>query len=85
MPEVVLVSDVSIEDVELHDLPPSCKFVYKEVARQSKINRSELIDETWLPERTLYDAINRLENRGYVSVARDSDDLRQVVVKIAEL
>jgi DNA-binding MarR family transcriptional regulator len=82
---VVLVSDVSIEDVELHDLPPSCKFVYKEVARQRTINRSELIDETWLPERTLYDAINRLENRGYVSVARDSDDLRQVVVKIAEL
>lgn len=80
-----LVSDVSIEDVDARDLPPSCKFVYKEVLRHGEIRRQKLLEETTLPERTLYDALERLENRQFITVARDPDDLRRVVVTPAGL
>jgi thiosulfate/3-mercaptopyruvate sulfurtransferase len=72
-----------MEDVELQDLPPSCKFVYKEVWRHGEIHRQELIDETGLPERTIARALKRLQNGGYIDLDRDSDDLRQVVAKLA--
>lgn len=65
---------------DLTSHPPSDKFVYKEVTRYAPITRQALLDETNLPESTLSDALDRLENRGYILRTRKSDDFRQVVV-----
>jgi len=67
-------------------LPPSAKYVYHvlENAEDGNLTRSELIEETELPERTVDDALQTLKNREYVFTSRKSTDLRQVVCRICE-
>jgi len=67
-------------------LPPSAKYVYYvlENAEDGKLTRSELIEETELPERTIDDALQTLKNRDYVFTSRKSTDMRQVVCRIRE-
>lgn len=70
-------------DDDVDDLPPSAKYVLDVVERKGPIRRQELLEETALPERTLDEALDRLNSRDYLSVTRDYTDLRQVVAKMA--
>ena len=74
------------ESEQVTPLPPSAKYVYHvlENAEDEQLTRSELIDQTKLPERTVDDALHTLKNRDYVFTSRKSTDLRQVVCKIRE-
>ncbi|WP_324757055.1 helix-turn-helix domain-containing protein [Haloarcula montana] len=69
------------ESGRLDDLPPSAKYVYDVVDRDGPLSRQELQERTGLPETTLDDAVKTLENRDYLLRTRDSEDLRQVVMK----
>lgn len=68
---------------ELESAPPSCKYVYRVLEEADEpVPRQELIEETYLPESTLADALESLENRGYLLRTRESEDLREVSYNI---
>lgn len=69
-------------DTDVGDLPPSCKFVLDVIRQEGPLSRPALIERTDLPERTVSDALDTLENCGYILRARDSEDLRVVVCNI---
>ena len=62
-------------------LPPSALYVEDVVERLGPITRQEILEETGIPERTLDDALDRLENCGRVHRTRKSDNLRQTVAE----
>lgn len=74
------------ETTDLSELPPSAKYVYHVLANEDdgQLTRSELIEETDLPERTIDEALGTLKNRDYVITSRKSGDLRQVVCSIRD-
>jgi len=71
------------EDPELafEDLPPSAEYVYQLVQRHEPVTRQELLEQTYLIEATLDRALETLQNEDFLFKTRDSDDLRQVVLK----
>lgn len=82
------MSDSSVDELESmpDDLPPSCRCVLQALKHHGpKLTRQELLKQTGLPERTLDEALNRCENRGYLHRARKSGDVRQTVAILATL
>jgi DNA-binding MarR family transcriptional regulator len=69
---------------DFESLPPSCKYVYRELDRDGPLTRQQLLARTYLAPTTLDDALETLENRHFVHRARKNDDLRQVVAEIRE-
>jgi len=67
------------------DLPPSARYVLDALAdaADGTLSRRELNDELCHRERTIDDALNILETRGYISRSRKDEDLRQIVVELA--
>ncbi|WP_254766522.1 MarR family transcriptional regulator [Salinilacihabitans rarus] len=67
------------------DLPPSARYVvYVLEDAGGTAGRDELLDRTGLPERTVDEALARLEAEAVVRRDRASDDLRFVHVELAE-
>jgi len=67
------------------DLPPSARYVLQALDEAGgELSRGELIDELCHRERTITEALDTLENRGYILRTRDSTDLRQVSVVLAD-
>jgi uncharacterized membrane protein len=66
------------------DLPPSCRCVLQALRYQGpELSRQALLEETGLPERTLYDALETCESRGYIVRARKSGNAREIVAKLS--
>lgn len=63
----------------LDDLPPSARYVHHVLEEHGELTRQDLLEVTGLPERTLQDALDHLENRNSIHKSRKSDDLTQVV------
>lgn len=74
------------ESGEFDALPPSAKYVYRELAREfdGRATRADLLDATRLPESTLDDALDTLEYRDYILRSRDSEDPRCVSAEIRD-
>ncbi|GAB6863198.1 MarR family transcriptional regulator [Haloplanus litoreus] len=66
------------------DLPPSAKYVLRELDRDGPLTRQELLGRTYLAPTTLDEALDTLESRHFVHKARKNDDLRQVVAEIRQ-
>lgn len=64
------------------ELPPSAKYVLHVLDSHSedRMTRQALQEETGLPESTLDRALESLQNEDYLVLARDPEDLRQVVL-----
>ena len=80
------MSDSSVDRLESmpDDLPPSCRCVLQALGYHGpELSRQALLEETGLPERTLDEALNRCESRGFLSLTRKSGDLRQTVAILA--
>lgn len=70
---------------DVDDLPPSAKYVvFALEAADGELDRCELQERTSLPDRTLDEALDRLEEAGVVRRDRAGDDLRYVRVELAE-
>ena len=70
---------------DAESLPPSCKYVLRALTdADGSLMRDELVDELCHRERTISGALKTLENCGYIVRTRKNDDLRQVVVKLAD-
>jgi len=67
------------------ELPPSAQYVLDVLETHGdEITRQELQRQTYLADRTLDAALETLKNCEFISKSRQSSDLRQVVVKLAE-
>jgi uncharacterized membrane protein len=66
------------------NLPPSCRCVLQALRYHGpELSRQALLKETGLPKRTLDEALDRCESRGFLSLHRKSGDLRQTVAILA--
>ena len=80
------MSDSAVDRLESmpDDLPPSCRCVLQALRYYGpELSRQALLEETGLPARTLDEALNRCESRGFLSLSRKSGDLRQTVAILA--
>lgn len=68
-------------DADADDLPPSALFVRYVVDHRAPIARQRLLEITGLKERTLEDALDRLEVAGVVERHRDPDDPTKTIVR----
>jgi len=77
-------NDLDVGDIQADDLPPSCRCVIQALRYYGpELSRQELLKATGLPERTLYDALETCESRGYIIRARKSGNAREIVAKLS--
>jgi DNA-binding MarR family transcriptional regulator len=77
-------NDLDVGDVQADDLSPSCRCVIQALLYYGpELSRQELLKSTGLPERTLYDALETCEYRGFIVRARKSGDAREIVAKLS--
>jgi len=69
---------------ELHNLPPSAKFVYKMLELEGPMTVRELSLKTLLPERTVRYALSLLIEKGIVEKIADPRDPRRIIYRIRE-
>lgn len=68
---------------DLDSLPPSCRYVLDELEAADGPLTYDDLDERLCHQRpTIGWAARRLKDSGYVSLDRDSDDLRQVSITL---
>ncbi len=48
------------------------------------VNEKELVSELYLQANTLTELLKKLEAKGYVTIAKDSHDKRNIVIKLTE-
>jgi len=63
---------------------PSVKFVLKILELKGMLTQKEIIDETYLPDRTVRYALNKLKIEGIVEERLHRKDARQVLYGIKE-
>jgi len=67
------------------DLPASARYVLQALNDAGGgLPRGDLVDELCHRERTITEALDILENRGYIFRNRNSEDLREVSVILAD-
>ncbi len=64
---------------DLEALPPSAKFVYKVLEYEAPLTQKEIIEETQLTQRTVYNALQNLEKVDVIDSHPLRTDLRQDV------
>jgi len=75
--------EVDRDDVD--SLPPSCQYVIDTLEEAGgELTRQELKEQTYLADRTLDRALETLQNCEFIHKTRQSSDLRQVLVCLAE-
>lgn len=68
---------------EIEDLPPSAKYVYYVIERKGAMTQIEIAAETGLPQPTVSQSVDRLEEEGVARRRPDPTRLRSNVVEIA--
>ena len=63
----------------LRELPPSAKLVAKVLESDAPLSQGQLADESLLPDRTVRNALNRLEDAGLVGSRYSFKDARKQV------
>lgn len=58
---------MELETPGVEDLSPSCKLVALVLQEEGALTTTELADRTFLPERTVNDALTRLQNADVVA------------------
>lgn len=66
----------------IESLPPSCACIYKTLEHEGPLSRSELIEQSRLPERTAGDALARLSEVEIIAAESPIDDLRRTEYRL---
>lgn len=61
----------------LRELPPSAKLVYTILAEKGTLTQQEIVSESYLPVRTVRNALTRLEDTELVTEAEGTCDARK--------
>lgn len=67
---------------KIENLPPSVKFVFKVLEFRGSLTQKEIIEETYLPSRTVRYALNRLMKRGIIEKRVNFKDGRQCLYAV---
>lgn len=67
------------EAESIDGLPPSAKLVYKVLEYECPLSQTVLVEETYLVERTVRYACDRLEDRGLTESWNDPNDQRWTI------
>lgn len=78
---VEVLSEEEYKD-RLQELPPSAKLVAKILEMDDSLSKSDLVEETLLPERTVRYALNRLEESELVDSRYSLADARKQVYSL---
>jgi len=78
--EIADLQDVYIKKME--NLPPSLKFVFKVLELKGMLTQKEIIEETYLPSRTVRYALNRLKKEGFIEERLYFKDGRQCLYAV---
>ena len=70
--------------VTIEQLPTGAKCAYKTLEHEAPLTQSELIDRSYLTDRTAKRALSELEEAGLVNVERPPSDLREKQYRLAE-
>ena len=62
---------------DLEDLTPSAKLVYKILEYEAPLTKKQIVEESRLTQRTVYNAITELEDLNYIDSEPRTKDLRQ--------
>lgn len=74
-----------VERDGVESLPPSCQYVIDTLEEAGgELTRQKLKEQTYLADRTLDRALETLQNCEFIYKTRQSSDLRQVLVHLAE-
>ncbi len=69
---------------EITDVPPSAKLVLKVLEYNDGLTQKEIVDRTRLSQRTVRDAVKRLQDRGIVEKGIYVPDARQNLYTLSE-
>lgn len=70
-------------NVQIQDLPPSAKLVFKVLEINSGLTQKEIVDKTRLSERTVREALSRLQERNIIEKKIYIPDGRQNLYEIS--
>lgn len=71
-------------DIQIRDLPPSAKLVLKVLEINPELTQKQIVENTRLSQRTVRDALDRLEDGGFVEKNVYIPDGRQNLYALAE-
>ena len=71
-------------EYEITDVPPSAKLVLKVLEYNDGLTQKEIVDRTRLSQRTVRDAVKRLQDRGIVEKGIYVPDARQNLYTLSE-
>ena len=71
-----------INSNQIKELPPSAKVIYKILSYEEALTQKEIINETYLPSRTVRHALNILLKKKLISKSINLSDIRQAIYKI---
>lgn len=69
-------------DTTLRDLPPSAKLVLKVLEYQGGLTQKQIVEESRLSQRTVRDALDRLDDAGAVEKDVYIPDARQNIYRL---
>lgn len=69
--------------IQIQDLPPSAKLVLKVLEYNPGLTQKQIVEKTRLSQRTVRDALDRLEGRNIVEKNLYLPDARQNLYEIA--
>ena len=73
---------VALSTEKIKNLPPSAKLIYKTLAYEGSLTQKEIINNTFLPQRTVRHAINLLIKKNLILKRPFLNDARQTVYSI---
>jgi DNA-binding transcriptional ArsR family regulator len=74
----------SVMVVSIESLPPAPTCLFKTLEHEGPLSGRQLIERSYLPERTVEDAISRLRESGLVAVEQRPGDAREREYRLAE-
>ena len=77
------MSEADLPD-DLEDLGPSAKFVYKTLAYEGQLARSEIVEETLLPGRTVGYSVRKLLEADLIAAEPDTSHPQRSVYYIPD-
>lgn len=73
-----------MNESQIKELPPSAKLVYKVLEYGGRLTQKEIIEETYLPSRTVRYALNRLKDEDIIEERFNFKDARQTLYDLSE-
>ncbi|MCD6483877.1 MAG: MarR family transcriptional regulator, partial [Candidatus Odinarchaeota archaeon] len=79
-----LKTRTSAAEVDLRELPPTAKFIYKLLLYEGEMTQKEIAEVSSIPTRTIRNALNILLEKGLITKKVNVRDTRQFVYHVAK-